>query len=43
MKLFKRIVAIATVLVGLVFVLNTASDIQLGFGLVLISMGLLNL
>lgn len=39
---FKRIVAVATVLLGVFFLLNSGSDIQLGFGFVLISQGLLN-
>lgn len=43
MKLFKKIIAIASVLVGIVFLLASASDIQLGFGVVLISQGLLAL
>lgn len=42
MKLTKRIVAVASVLAGFLFLFNSASDIQLGFALVLISNGILN-
>lgn len=43
MKVFKNIVAIVSVVAGVVFLFNAGSDIQLGFGVVLIITGLLNI
>lgn len=43
MKIYKRIIASVSFLLGLMFLVNLTSDIQLGFGCVLIIMGLLNL
>jgi len=41
MKIFKRIIAAAAVLLGVVFLFNSASDIQLGSGAILIAVGAL--
>lgn len=43
MKAFKKVVAFLAIVIGGVFLLSIASDIQLGFGLVLLTIGLLNL
>lgn len=43
MKTFKKVVAWLSVLAGVFFVANSATDIQLGFGVVLITNGLLNI
>jgi hypothetical protein len=40
---FSRFIAGLSVLVGGFFLLSAASDIQLGFGLVLLSQGLMNI
>ena len=36
----KKLAYIVEILVGVLFILNTASDIQLGFGLVLNAIGI---
>ena len=43
MKIFKKIIAAASIALGIFFILNTVSDIQMGFGCVLILQGLLGL
>ena len=43
MKIFKKIVAVVSVVLGFVFLMNSASDIQIGFGAVLVAIGLLSL
>lgn len=43
MKTFKKISAYVTIAIGIVFVLVGGSDIQLGFGLVLITQGIANI
>lgn len=43
MKTFKLIIAIASIVVGALFLFNSASDIQLGFGVTLLAIGLLHL
>jgi len=40
MKIYIGIVTILQIVAGLLFLLNSASDIQLGFGAVLLLMGL---
>ncbi len=40
MKALKAALSIAELVAGMIFLLNAASDIQLGFGLVLFAMGL---
>ena len=42
MKTFKKIGAVVCGVAGVIFMLNGASDIQLGFGLVLIFMAIAN-
>lgn len=42
MKTFKKITAVASIVIGIVFILVGGSDIQLGFGLVLITNGIAN-
>lgn len=43
MNTFKKIVAVGSIIIGAVFLVAGGSDIQLGFGLVLISNGIFNL
>lgn len=43
MTIFKRCVAGACILVGALFLISVGSDIQLGFGVVLVALGLLNI
>lgn len=43
MSTLKKIVAIAAIVMGVIFFINGGSDIQLGFGSVLVAMGILNL
>lgn len=40
--IFKKVVATAQITIGVFFLLMMAGDIQLGFGLVLLTQGLLN-
>lgn len=42
MKTFKNIVCWLCIIASVLFFINSASDIQLGFGLVLGAMGILN-
>lgn len=42
MNVFKKIISIGSILAGVMFLFSSASDIQLGFGLVLLSNGILN-
>lgn len=41
-KGFKKVISVVQIFLGVFFLLNSASDIQLGFGLVLVTQGLLN-
>ena len=41
MKIFKRIVAVLAIVLGLIFLMEVKGDIQLGFGAVLLVVGLL--
>jgi len=41
-KTFSRFVAGLSVIAGILFLLSAASDIQLGFGMVLLAIGLIN-
>ena len=43
MHIAKRVVSVITVIAGVFFILNTTSDIQLGFGITLFAMGFLAL
>ena len=43
MKIVKKIVAGVTILIGIIFIANTASDIQLGSGVIMIAVGVLGL
>ena len=43
MNKFKKVVAWVSVIFGVFFILNSATDIQLGFGIVLITNGLMEI
>jgi len=43
MQILKKIVAVGAIILGVIFVLNSASDIQLGSGAILIAVGVLGL
>ena len=40
MRITKIIMSLVEVCVGVIFLLNSASDIQFGFGLILVSVGI---
>lgn len=40
--MYHKTISVIAMVVGLVFVFNPASDIQIGFGAVLLTIGLLN-
>lgn len=43
MKIFKKITAIVSIVLGVIFLSVGGSDIQIGFGLVLLTNGIFNL
>lgn len=43
MKIVKKVVAVAVIILGVIFILNSASDIQLGSGAIMIAVGVLGL